>query len=111
MQSLLGFTHISSGTRDWKGFTVKRKTTAKRLRAKLQAAAKQHLRRQMHAGTGVVTQWLRRVVQGSMNYHAIPGNLASFTSFRTQIIRQWFRCLHRRGDRHSYRDLAMRFSR
>jgi group II intron reverse transcriptase/maturase len=94
----LGFTHICSKTRDGKRFTVRRKTITKRLRATLQAV-KLRLRRQMHAGVGVVAQWLRSVVQGYMNYHAVHGNIASITSFRTQVIRQWFHALRRRGDR------------
>ena len=95
----LGFTHICGRTRDGKRFTCKRKTIAKRLRAALQAV-KLHLRRRMHAGARVLAPWLRSVVQGYMNYHAVPGNLARVKSFRTQIIRLWFRALRRRGDRH-----------
>jgi RNA-directed DNA polymerase len=94
----LGFTHIGSRTRDGKRFTVKRKTIAKRLRATLQAV-KTQLRRQMHVGVGVVAQWLRSVVQGYMNYHAVPGNIACITTFRTLVIRLWFHALRRRGDR------------
>jgi hypothetical protein len=94
----LGFTHICSKTRDGKRFTVRRKTIAKRFRAKLQAV-RQHLRRQMHAGPGAVARWLRSVVQGYMNYHAVPGNIESVLSFRTQVIRYWYRTLRRPGDR------------
>ena len=95
----LGFTHICSRT--WKGnrFTIKRKTIAKRLRAKLQSL-KVHLHRRMHAQVRATGMWLRSVVQGTMNYHAVPGNFASVNSFRTQVIRLWFRTLRRRGDRH-----------
>jgi group II intron reverse transcriptase/maturase len=94
----LGFTHICSKTRDGKRFTVRRKTIAKRFRAKLQAV-RQHLRRQMHAGPGAVARWLRSVVQGYLNYHAVPGNIESVLCFRTQVIRYWYRTLRRRGDR------------
>jgi len=94
----LGFTHICSRTRKRRGFTVKRKTIAKRLRAKLQSV-KTHLRRRMHAGIGSLGQWLQAVVRGYMAYHAIPGNLDSVLRFRTQVIRLWLRTLRRRGDR------------
>ncbi|MBI5251620.1 MAG: group II intron reverse transcriptase/maturase [Desulfomonile tiedjei] len=94
----LGFTHMCSKTRHGKRFTVKRQTIAKRLRATLQAV-KLRLRRQMHAGLGVVARWLRSVVQGYMNYHAVPGNIERMTTFRSEVIRLWFHALRRRGDR------------
>ena len=94
----LGFTHICSRTRKGNRFTVKRKTIAKRLRAKLRAV-KDGLRRRMHARLGDTAEWLRSVVQGYMNYHAIPGNLDSVLSFRTLVARLWFSALRRRGDR------------
>jgi RNA-directed DNA polymerase len=94
----LGFTHICSRTRAGKRFTVRRKTIAKRFRAKLRAV-KQQLRRQMHDRVADVARWLRRVVQGYMNYHAVPDNIQSVLSFRTQVIRYWYRTLRRRSDR------------
>jgi group II intron reverse transcriptase/maturase len=95
----LGFTHICGRTRKGHRFTVRRQTVAKRLRAKLQAVT-EHLRRHMHASRGTLADWLRSVVQGYMNYHAVPGNLDRIASFRTQVIRNWFHALRRRGDRH-----------
>ncbi len=95
----LGFTHICGRTRKGNRFTVRRQTIAKRLRAKLQAV-KEHLRRHMHDCRGALADWLRSVVQGYMNYHAVPGNLDRITCFRTQIIRHWYHALRRRGDRH-----------
>ena len=68
----LGFTHYCGTTR--KGtFTIKRKSVAKRMRAKLQEI-KQRLRQRMHDAVVEVGRWLRSVVQGWFNYHAIPGN-------------------------------------
>jgi group II intron reverse transcriptase/maturase len=97
--AFLGFTHICSRTRKGNRFTVKRKTIAKRLRAKLQVL-KAQLRLRMHAKLGDTAHWLRSVVHGYMNYHAVPGNFASVKSFRTHVMRLWFRTLRRRGDRH-----------
>ena len=81
----LGFTHISGKNR--KGyFTVKRRTIAKRLRAKLQEI-KQHLRRRRHEPVARTGEWLQSVVQGYFLYHAVPGNLDSLGTFRTRLPR------------------------
>ena len=90
----LGFTHISGKNR--KGyFTVKRRTIAKRLRAKLQEI-KQHLRRRRHEPVARTGEWLQSVVQGYFLYHAVPGNLDSLGTFRTRLTRLWrTQLLHR----------------
>jgi len=94
----LGFTHICGKTR--KGsFTVKRQTIGKRMRAKLQEI-KQQLRRRMHDPVLQTGKWLRSVVQGYFNYHAVPGNLDSLGAFRERVTRLWRRSLRRRGQRH-----------
>jgi hypothetical protein len=93
-----GFTHFCSQTRKGRRFIIKRKTIAKRLRAKL-SSVKEHLHRRMHARLAVTAEWLRSVVPGFMNFHAVPGNFVCLKSFRTQVIRLWFRTLRRRSDR------------
>ncbi len=93
-----GFTHICSATRKGRRFTIKRKTIAKRLRAKL-SSVKAALRRRMHGRLADTAEWLRSVAQGFMTYHAVPGALASVKAFRMQVARLWFRTLRRRGDR------------
>ena len=81
----LGFTHISGKNR--KGyFTVKRQTMRKRLRAKLQEI-KQQLRRRRHDPVAQTGEWLRSVVQGYFNYHAVPGNLDCLWTFRDRLTR------------------------
>jgi group II intron reverse transcriptase/maturase len=95
----LGFTHMCGRTRKGNRFTVRRHTIAQRLRAKLHELHGQ-IRRRLHDGITAVGGWLRSVVQGYMNYHAIPGNLDSVSTFRTQVIRYWYKALRRRGDRH-----------
>ena len=62
-------------------FIVKRQTIRKRLSAKLQEL-KEELRRRWHTPVAEVGQWLRSVVQGYFNYHAVPGNMDSLNSFR-----------------------------
>ena len=93
----LGFTHISA--RSKKGhFWVKRITISKRMRAKL-SAVKVELKRRRHEPIPVLGQWLRRMLQGHMNYYAVPGNTDAVREFRTQITRHWFKALRRRSQR------------
>lgn len=82
-----------------KRFTIKRQTVAKRLRAKLKEA-KQLLRSKLHDPIPSVGKWLGSVVQGHMNYYAVPGNIDSIDTFRTQVARHWFHALRRRSQRH-----------
>ena len=94
--NFLGFTHICGRTRKTGKFTVMRKTIRKRLSAKLKEL-KEELRRRWHEPVAEVGQWLRSVVQGYFNYHAIPGNTDSLNTFRFQVIWHWHRALERRS--------------
>ena len=42
-------------------------------------------------------KWLRRVVQGYLNYHAVPGNLRRLFAFRAEVCRSWLHALRRRS--------------
>src|SRR3989442_9698698 len=77
--NLLGFTHICGRTRRTGRFIVKRKTIPKRLSAKLKEL-KEELRRRWHEPVDEIGRWLRSVVHGSFNYHAVPGNMDSLNS-------------------------------
>lgn len=93
----LGFTHYCGTTR--KGaFTIKRKSAARRMKAKL-GALKAQLVRFMHHPAANVGRWLRSVVQGWFNYHAVPGNSPCLDQFRTQVGRIWLGVLRRRSQR------------
>jgi RNA-directed DNA polymerase len=46
-----------------------------------------------------VGKWLRSVVQGYFNCHAVPGNTDSLQSFPAQVIWHWFRALQRRSQK------------
>jgi group II intron reverse transcriptase/maturase len=94
----LGFTHICGRT--WKGnwFTVRRQTITKRLRKKLQEV-KQELRKRWHEKTAVTGKWLRSVVQGYYNYHAVPGNFPALQTFRGEVSKMWLRALRRRSQK------------
>jgi group II intron reverse transcriptase/maturase len=94
----LGFTHMCGKTRTASRFIVKRKTIRKRLSAKLNGL-KAELRRRWHVPVPEVGRWLKSVVQGYFNYHAIPGNMDSLNAFRAQVIWRWYRALRRRGQR------------
>jgi group II intron reverse transcriptase/maturase len=95
--NFLGFTHICGKTLKGK-FLVIRNTITKRLRAKLQEL-KAELMRRRHEPITVLGTWLRSVVQGYFNYHAVPGNIFQMGAFRTQVKRLWLRALKRRSQR------------
>jgi group II intron reverse transcriptase/maturase len=94
----LGFSHISGKDRNG-NFAVKRHTIGKRLRAKL-AEIKQQLRQRLHEPVAQTGRWLKSVVQGYFNYHAIPGNTSSLCVFRFRVTRLWRQALIRRGQKH-----------
>ncbi len=94
----LGFTHYCGKTRNGR-FWMKRKTIAKRMRAKL-AEVKDQLRRRRHDPIPVQGRWLASVVRGHLAYYAVPGNTDAVAAFRTQVTRHWLKSLRRRSQRH-----------
>ena len=95
--SFLGFIFISGKSRRGK-FQVKRKSRPDRMRAKLQAI-KQELRRRMHQPIPEQGRWLKQVVTGYFNYHAVPTNGHALATFRFRLIGLWTRTLRRRSQR------------
>jgi group II intron reverse transcriptase/maturase len=95
--TFLGFQHICGENRLGR-FEVRRITDGKRRRKKLQEL-KQELRRKMHAPIAQVGEWLRSVLRGYYQYHAVPGNLAILSRFRHQVVRLWYRTLCQRSQR------------
>ena len=85
--TFLGFTHYC-GINSAGYFTIRRQTARKRLEAKLQQV-KQTLRARMHEPVPKVGEWLRRVLNGFYQYHAVPGNWDSLKMFRQRIGRYW----------------------
>ena len=53
----------------------------------------------MHAPIAEVGGWLRSVLRGYYQYHAVPGNLSVLSRFRHQVARLWFRTLSQRSQR------------
>jgi hypothetical protein len=96
----LGFTHISGKDRNG-SFSVRRKTIGKRMRAKL-LEVKGQLRARMHEPVAQTGKWLRSVVQGYFNYHAVPENSDTLWTFWVRLARLWRTSLVRRGQRNRY---------
>ncbi len=94
----LGFTHLCEKNRKTGYFVVRRKTVAKRMRAKLQAV-KEELRKRMHAPLAETGEWLEKVVRGYYRYHAVPENLASLALFREKLLRLWRHVIRRRSQK------------
>jgi group II intron reverse transcriptase/maturase len=91
----LGFTLICGKSREGK-FLVKRKTRRDRMRTKLKMLSEE-LRRRMHWPIPEVGKWLRYVVKGYFNYHAVPTNFRALCMFRDEIVRRWRQTLCRRS--------------
>ena len=94
----LGFTHICGTIHKSGKFTVQRKTVGKRMTAKLRAVGVE-LRRRMPMPVAETGDWLKQVVRGYYQYHAVPGNLPRLETFRQQIARHWRFTLRRRSQR------------
>ena len=94
--NFLGFTHYCGQRHKTKTFTVWRITAKKRMVAKLKAI-KAELQRRMHDRTSQVGEWLRKVVTGYYQYHAVPGNIDQLRIFRKRVNRLWRNVLVRRS--------------
>jgi len=93
--NFLGFTFICGKTRAGK-FQIKRKTRRDRMRAKLKMI-QEGLWRRMHQSIPSQGSWLRRVVKGYFNYHAVPTNARTLDVFRHHVTDLWRRTLRRRS--------------
>ena len=94
----LGLTHICSRSRRGIGFLLKRHTSRPKMRSKLRSI-KEELKHRMHLKIQEQGQWLRRVVGGYFNYHAVPTNIGALTTFHKIVTAMWRRALRRRGQR------------
>jgi len=93
--NFLGFTFICGKTRAGK-FQIKRKTRRDRMLAKLKMI-QEGLWRRMHQSIPSQGSWLRRVVKGYFNYHAVPTNARALDVFRHHVTDLWRRTLRRRS--------------
>ncbi len=96
--TFLGFTHFCGQLLSSGAFIVWRITAKKRMVAKLQVS-KAELQRRKHHRTTEVGEWLRKVVLGYYQYHAVPGNSSQLRIFNRRVGRLWRSVLVRRGQR------------
>jgi group II intron reverse transcriptase/maturase len=94
----LGFTHKCAKTRKQGWFTIHRHSMAKRMRTKLREI-KAKLRKRQHRPVGETGRWLRSVVQGWLNYHAVPSNSHRICRFVDEVTRYWLALIRRRSQR------------
>jgi RNA-directed DNA polymerase len=95
----LGFTHIRGVNQKRPGFQLWRKSSRKRIKARLKAI-KQEMRRRPHQPLAEQGKWLGSAVRGLFAYHAVPNNVPAISAFRFHIIRAWVRSLRRRSQKH-----------
>jgi hypothetical protein len=69
-----------------------------RMVAKLKAI-KSELHRRMHDRTAEVGAWLRKIVLGYYQYHAVPANTTQLRIFKLRVCRLWQSVLVRRSQR------------
>jgi RNA-directed DNA polymerase len=98
--NFLGFTFICSTTRRGH-FQLKRKTRRDRMRMRLKEI-KEELRRRMHQPIPEQGRWLRRVVSGFFNYHAVPTNSRALGAFLYHVTSLWRRALERRSQKSAF---------
>jgi RNA-directed DNA polymerase len=60
-------------------------------------AIKVELQRRMHDRNADVGAWLRKVVLGYYQYHAVPGNTTQLRIFKLRVCRLWQSVLVRRS--------------
>jgi hypothetical protein len=77
---------------------LKRKSRADRMQAKFKAI-KAGLKARMHEPVNRQGLWLRQVVKGWFNYHAVPTNVPALRAFQHHVTAQWRRSLSRRSQK------------
>jgi RNA-directed DNA polymerase len=95
--NFLGFTFICGKSRKG-GFLLKRKSRRDRMRAQLKEI-KAGLKARMHEPIARQGLWLKQVVKGWFNYHAVPTNFHTLRAFRHHVTGQWLRTLRRRSQK------------
>lgn len=91
----LGFTIISGKSRSGK-FTVKYRTSEKKLKAK-RAKNKKWIQQNMHAPVGELIKKLNTKLRGHYNYYGLSHNFKKMNGFYRYVERTLFKTLNRRG--------------
>lgn len=103
--NFLGFTHYCA--RDWGGrFQLGRKPVAKRVSRTLKRI-KERLHCRRHHDVNETGRWLGQVLNGWLNYFAVPTSFRYLQRFEAGLKRQWHRTLRRRSqkDRSSWDEM------
>src|SRR5450432_1267078 len=95
--NFLGMTFICGKSRAGR-FLLKRRTRRDRMTAKIKDVAGE-LRRRMHQSIPEQGKWLKQVITGFFNYHAVPTNWDALGAFRAEITERWRRTLSRRSQK------------
>ena len=93
----LGFTHYCAKTRRGR-FQLGRKPVAKRMSRTLKRI-KEALRRRMHDKAAETAKWLGKVVDGWLNYYAVPTSSRFLCRFLLRLKRLWLSILRRRSQK------------
>ena len=94
----LGFTHYCAKSRGGDRFQLGRKPVAKRMRRTLKRL-KDALRRRMHHDIEDTAKWLGRVLDGWLNYFAVPTSFRYLRQFVARLKRLWLRILRQRSQK------------
>jgi group II intron reverse transcriptase/maturase len=94
--TFLGFTHICAKDRHGR-FKLKRITSKKKMRSKLQQL-KAEMRRRQHLPIPEQGRWLASVLAGHYRYYGVPDNHV-LGEYRDRVLRHWRRALSRRSQK------------
>ena len=102
----LGFTHYCAKDRRGR-FQLGRKPVARRMSRTLKRI-KEALRRRMHCKSKTTARWLGKVLDGWLNYYAVPNSYRYLDRFTIRLKRLWLRTLRLRSqkDRTTWADIA-----
>ena len=79
-------------------FVLGRKPVAKQMRRTLKRI-KEELRRRMHVKVAHTAKWLGKVLNGWLNYYAVPNSFRYLSRFVFRLERLWLRTLRRRSQK------------
>jgi group II intron reverse transcriptase/maturase len=99
--TFLGFTHYCGRTR-YGHFKVKRKTSIKKIRAKLREYTEWIRKSRGKMPTGELMRRAKARIQGHLNYYAITDNSRMCNTYHYWFMRITFKWLNRRSQRLSY---------
>ncbi|MGH6752946.1 MAG: group II intron reverse transcriptase/maturase [Bradyrhizobium sp.] len=95
--NFLGLTHICGRSRKGR-FQLRRRSRRDRMQGKLREL-KAELRRRWHDAIPSQGRWLKQVLTGWYNYHAVPTNGPALSAFREHVTELWLRALRRRSQK------------